>query len=102
ESGLAAEGDAYALEEFGVEARGPAEYAPDFIAPREALAAGVPSTQHVLYERGLNLAPRPGAEVLADLWHHYFNRTWAHFCSHSHTPAAALSDWPGAVQHGRV
>jgi hypothetical protein len=102
ESGLSTDSDGYGLEEFGVEARGPAEYAPDFVAPRTALAGGVPATQHVLYERGLNLAPRPGAEVLAVLGHPYFNRTWAHFCSHSHTPAAAPSDWPGAVQHGRV
>jgi Hypothetical glycosyl hydrolase 6/Beta-galactosidase trimerisation domain len=101
-SGLAADGDQFALEEFGVEARGPAEYAPDFIAPREALAEGVPATQHVLYERGLNLAPRDGAEVLADLWHPYFERSWRHFCSHSHTPLAAPSQWPGAVQYGRV
>jgi hypothetical protein len=102
ESGLATDSDAYALEEFGVEACGPAEYAPDFIAPRETLSAGVPATQHVLYERGLNLRPAAGAEVLADLWHPYFERTWQHFCSHRHTPAAGQSEWPGAVRHGRV
>src|SRR5262249_2981742 len=32
----------------------------------------------------------------------YFNRTWDHFCSHSHTPPDRPSDWPGAVQRGRV
>jgi hypothetical protein len=102
ESGLTEDGQTYALEEFGVEACGPAEYAPDFIAPRAALAEGVPSTQHVLYERGLNLRPTATAEVLADLWHPYFERTWQHFCSHRHTPAAGPSEWPGVVQHGRV
>jgi hypothetical protein len=30
----------------------------------------------------------------------YFNRTWRHFCSHGHTPAAGPADYPGAVRNG--
>jgi hypothetical protein len=30
----------------------------------------------------------------------YFNRTWRHFCSHGHTPAAGPADYPGAVRSG--
>jgi hypothetical protein len=102
ESGLDTEEDRYPLTEFGVDAAGIADYAPDFVLPRAALAEGIPSTAHVLYERGRNLRPRGDAEALADLWHPYFERTWQHFCSHSHTPVDRPSDWPGAVQNGRV
>jgi hypothetical protein len=103
----------FVLDELGVDLAGDAEYAPDFLAPRPGLAVGVPTTQHVLYERGLNVRPheRRGvldrrstepAEVLADLWHPYYERAWDHFCSHSHTPVDRPSDWPGALQRGRV
>jgi hypothetical protein len=102
ESGLDPSRSRFALDELGVELAGPAEYAPDFVAPREALARGIPATQHVLYEAGLNVRPHERSEVLADLWHPYFNRAWDHFCSHSHTPPDRPSDWPGAVQRGSV
>ena len=32
----------------------------------------------------------------------YFNRTYAHFCSHQHTPDAHDSAFPGAVSNGRI
>lgn len=32
----------------------------------------------------------------------YFNRTWAHFCSHQHTPDARDSEFPGVVSNGRI
>src|SRR3712207_2397014 len=48
ESGLDVTKTRFALDELGVEYAGRAEYAPDFIAPREALGEGVPATQHVL------------------------------------------------------
>jgi hypothetical protein len=37
------------------------------------------------------------AQALADVWHPYFNRTYAHFCSHRHTPAAKRSEFPAVV-----
>ncbi len=102
EAGLDLTKSRFALDELGVEHAGPAEYAPDFIAAREALADGIPATKHALYEPGLNVRPHANAEILADLWHPYFNRAWNHFCSHSHTPCDRPSDWPGVVQRGRV
>jgi hypothetical protein len=102
ESGLDPSKRRFVLDELGVEYAGPAEYSPDFVAPRPELADGIPSTQHVLYEPGLNVRAHERSEVLAELWHPYFNRTWDHFCSHSHTPLDRPSDWPAAVQRGRV
>lgn len=102
ESGLDPTRSHFALDELGVEFAGHGEYTPDFIAPRAELAEGIPATQHVLYETGLNVRPHERSEVLADLWHPYFNRTWDHFCSHSHTPIDRPSDWPGIVQRDRV
>jgi hypothetical protein len=102
ESGLDPGRSHFALDELGVEFAGYGEYTPDFIAPRSELAEGIPATQHALYETGLNVRPHERSQVLADLWHPYFNRTWDHFCSHSHTPIDRPSDWPGAVQRGRV
>jgi hypothetical protein len=39
---------------------------------------------------------------LADLFNPYFNRTWEHYCSHQHAPAADLSGYAAAVRNGNV
>lgn len=96
-SGLAADRDAFVLPELGVGYLGEAEFSPDFIAPGDAVADGILRSEHVVYDRGLQVAVLPGAEVLAQVWNPYFNRTYAHFCSHRHTPAEKESDFPAIV-----
>ncbi len=101
-SGLNPAGDAFALPCLGVSLKGDAPYSPDFIVPRGAIGAGLPEIEHVIYLKGLEVRPLPGATVLADVKVPYFNRTWRHFCSHRHTPSAGKVGYPGAVQHGRA
>jgi len=92
----------FVLESMPGHLEGPARHSPDYIVARETLAAGIPATQHVMYERGLEVTPVEGAEVLADVWWPYFDRTWDHFCSHAQTPADKPGEFPAVVQHGRV
>ncbi|MBI2300490.1 MAG: beta-galactosidase trimerization domain-containing protein [Armatimonadetes bacterium] len=86
----------------------PAEYAgalpfhPDFLLPLADQAAGTLPTPYVMYEPGLKVASKPGAEVLGEIWEPYFNRTWRHFVSHNHTPVRGRGEDPGIVQSGRV
>jgi hypothetical protein len=101
-AGLTPAGDRFALPAFGVRRVGDAPFSPDFIVPRGPLAAGLPPTEHVLYQRGLEVRPARGATVLARVNVPYFNRTGEHFCSHRHTPSAGRADYPAAVRHGRV
>jgi hypothetical protein len=98
-SGVAADRDRddFVLPELGVRYLAEARHSPDYVAARPALASGVPATEHVFYERGLEVEILPGAEPLADVWHPYFDRTYAHFCSHRHTPAAERSPFPAVV-----
>lgn len=98
-SGLAAAREEFVLPELGVEYLGEARYCPDYLAPGAALAEGVLRTEHVVFERGLEVAIRPGsgAEQLAEVWHPYFNRTWEHFCSHRHTPPERPGGFPAVV-----
>jgi hypothetical protein len=56
----------------------------------------------VMYDRGLEVEPQHGAEVLAKVWHPYFDRTWEHFCSHRHTPAAQESAFPAVVANSHA
>lgn len=81
---------------------GDAEFSPDYVMAREPVAGGIPHSQNVMYDRGLEIAPAADAEVLADVWQPYFNRTWEHFCSHAQTPPDRKSDSPAAVRRGRV
>jgi len=97
ESGLAPDRDEFVLEELGVRLLGEARYSPDFVAAGSELAEGVLPSEHVMYDRGLEVEAVGGARALAEVWHPYFNRTWEHFCSHRHTPAEKRSDFPAVV-----
>ncbi len=99
-SGLAPDGERFALEEMGVRYLGPAPFSPDFIVPGR-LGEGLPDAPHVMYMEGAQVEPEDGAEVLSRMMRPYFNRTWRHFCSHRHTPIEGPAQYPGAVRSGR-
>jgi hypothetical protein len=96
-SGLAADRDEFALPELGVSYLAEGRYSPDYVKPGDALAEGMLRAEHVMFERGLEVEPLPGAETLAEVWHPYFDRTYAHFCSHRHTPVEKPSGLPAVV-----
>ena len=98
-SGLGPCGCEFKLKELGISLVGDAEFCPDFIVP-DKLGTVRPDAGHVMYNQGLHVTPLEGTEVLSPVLKPYFNRTWEHFCSHRHTPAEGLADYPGAPRHG--
>jgi len=101
-AGLDEKKERFALQSLGVSFKGDAPYSPDFLVPKGALGAGLPSTEHVMYLKGKLVEPAAGAEVLAETIVPYFNRTWQHFSSHRHTPSAGKAGYPGIVRNGRA
>ena len=101
-SGLDPGGKDFALRALGVDLAGDAPYSPDFLLPKGAIGAGLPSTELVMYLRGKQVRARAGAAVLAETLVPYFNRTWEHFSSHRHTPSAGKPGYPGVVRNGRA
>ncbi len=102
ESGLTPDKKAFALEEWGVDLIGVAPYSPDYIRTQGKIAKGLPDTELVMYEKGLEVKTRPGATVLVNVDKPYFNREWNHFSSHKHTPSSGEVAYPGIVQQGKV
>jgi len=119
ESGLTPGKDRFALEALGVRLRGGATLCPDgrlarhrgpgqaneyaeYILPAGRIGKGLPSTEHVMYAKGVEVEPAPNAEVLAQVIASYFDRTWERFCSHRQTPSSGRPDYPGIVRQGRV
>jgi len=100
-SGLAPEGDEFALGQLGVRLVGDAPFSPDYIRPRAALDEGWPDTELVMYQKGIEVEA-VGGEVVADVVVPYFNRTWEHYSSHRHTPSTGEVGYPGAVRNGRT
>jgi hypothetical protein len=101
-SGLDPEEKQFALAEFGLEYVGEAPYSPDFVQAREAIAEGTPSVPSVMYERGMEVRPAAGAEVLAATYDPYFDRSYEHFCSHQHTPLDRQAERPAATRAVKV
>lgn len=87
---------------LGIKKIGDAPFSPDFIVPGDEIGAGLPKNPHVMYQRGMEVEPVVGAEVLARTQVPYFNRTWRHFCSHNHTPSSGEPGYPAAVLYGTV
>jgi len=87
----------------GVANHGESPYSVSYLRFSGDFAAGIAAnTDHAMYERGLRLKPRPGARGFVRIVEPYFERTWAHFCSHYQTPADRLSPYVAAVAKGRV
>jgi hypothetical protein len=101
-AGLDQKGLAFATDAFGVKLVGEAPFSPDFIVPKGPIGKGLARTEHVMYLKGMEVRPLKGAKVLADVNVPYFNRTFAHFCSHRHTPSAGKKGHPGIVRKGSV
>ncbi|MEO1237199.1 MAG: alpha-amylase family protein, partial [Planctomycetota bacterium] len=103
ESGLNPAGDAFADPElFGVEYVGEARFTPDFLRPEPALREGLADTRYVMAQRGTEVKPTAGAEVVARTERPFFNRTWKEFCSHQYAPTSGEFVYPSAVRKGRV
>ena len=91
-----------ALDAAGVTVKGRAPYSPDFIIPRGDIGAGLPETEHVMYMQGLEVEAHPDTQILAQAVIPYFNRTYAHFCSHLHTPSAGKVAYPAITGRGQA
>jgi len=100
-AGLDPQGTAFALDEFGLEYVGDAEFQPDFVLAGEQISDGTPGAPHVMYEKGAEVK-LAGAEALADVYDPYFNRTYEHFCSHQHAPLEKKADRPAVTRSGNV
>ncbi|MCY0879894.1 MAG: beta-galactosidase trimerization domain-containing protein [Firmicutes bacterium] len=95
ESGLASGEFSRAV--LGVIREGEAPYSPDYLLPRGHLGRGLPETEHVMYQRGVQVRVEPGFDIACETIIPYFNRTWEHFCSHRHTPSSGRPGYPGVV-----
>lgn len=101
-SGIAPDGSAFALDQFGIDLVGEAPFSPDFIQPKGLVGKGLPETGHVMYKKAMEVTARSGSDTLAVTLVPYFNRTWEHYCSHKHTPSAGQPQYPAIVKHGHV
>lgn len=76
-------------------------YQPDFLEPGSVLAPGFVNSPLAMYLKSQQVKATSG-EQLAAIRNPYFNRTWEHYCSHQHAPAADLSGYAAAVRKGSV
>jgi len=102
QSGLNERKDEFGLDALGLSFKGDAPFSPDFIVPEGMIGDGMPETEHVMYMKGLEVEPKHGTEILADINVPYFNRTYKHFCSHRHTPSSGKVGYPGILKKGRA
>jgi len=91
-----------ALPQLGIRPEGFSPFTASYVRFGEEIAAGIPDTDHVIYDRGLRVRATPGAEKLASVVEPYFERSWQRFCSHRQTPPDRISPYAAAVQRKNV
>lgn len=107
EAGLLLGSDRLALD-FGAKYLGPARHKEDYLVPGRELSRGPHGLKPECsptrsYNAALRVKPAAGASTLATIREPYFDRTYAHYCSHQNTPYRT-EDAPhvAAVQKGRI
>jgi Beta-galactosidase trimerisation domain len=91
------------LPEMGVQVEGDSPFQTTYLRFGDAVGAGVPKTEHVMYERSLRMVATGDAEVLAKVVEPYFDRNYQHFSSHAQTPPMKnASKYAAAVRCGNV
>jgi hypothetical protein len=88
---LATGNSGFGMAGFPAENLGTRAFSPDF-----AQLAGDDQAV-VMYEPAIKVAATNNAEVVAEIFDPYFNRTYQHFCSHAHAPLEKLSGDPAAL-----
>ena len=72
--------------DMGIErSQTPLGYRPSYVKASKGLDPAMTETPFVMYEDA-EVVTAKGAEVLAQIYPPYFNRNYAHFSSHQHTP----------------
>ena len=99
QSGLSEDGRTCLVPELGAKPAGPSPFTVTYFRVRRHFAAGMPETDHVIYDRGWRVlrSGRGSPKVLANIVEPYFERVWDHFCSHQQTPGDRLTKWTAAV-----
>ena len=100
ESGLDPQRKGFAID-VGAEYTGPSPWDVEYIVVGDQLAANMVRTPFLVYESGVTTKVID-ADVLAETWQPYFNRTYGHFCSHRNTPFDKPADWPAVIRKGNV
>lgn len=100
QSGLSTGDERFAID-VGAEAQGFSEFRASYLRFKKILAEGIPEADYVVCERALNVLPKE-AEVLAELVHPYFDRTWAHFMSHAQTPPDKPGPYAGILRYNNI
>jgi Hypothetical glycosyl hydrolase 6/Beta-galactosidase trimerisation domain len=91
-----------ALPQLGIEPEGLSPFTATYVRFAKEISRDIPAIDHVMYDRGVRVRARPGTKQLASIVEPYFERTWAHFCSHRQTPPQKLTQYAAAVLKGRV
>ena len=82
---------------------GPANRDEDYLVVDDLLGKGLVSSPFFNYEAAIRVQPDEETEILAKLHEPYFDRTYAHWCSHLNTPYELESaSHPGALRKGRM
>ncbi len=90
------------LVDVGAEYQGLASYENDYLVVGDRLGKDLVRSP-ILFYRGAEKVRVTDGEVLAGIREPYFDRTFAHFCSHLNTPyRMETADHPAAVRKGNV
>ncbi|MBN2308891.1 MAG: beta-galactosidase trimerization domain-containing protein, partial [Candidatus Hydrogenedentes bacterium] len=102
-AGLDPAGSRFALEGYAAEYIGPEPHDPSFFEALPPVDGDLPAMRTAIYQPGIEMAARNGAEVLARLHKPYVNvKTWDFEHEYLYTPPESDTGRPAAVRAGNI
>jgi hypothetical protein len=92
----------FALDEIGVTYGGASKFKGEYMLLQPEAFPDIGQAAYYLYQQGLSVSAKPGAQMLAAYGHPYFDRSPEHWCSHYQTPMETVTTEPVIVRQGRV
>ncbi|OGV45300.1 MAG: hypothetical protein A2017_08850 [Lentisphaerae bacterium GWF2_44_16] len=101
-SGLDAEGNDFALKEWGLKYKGESPYDPAYITVGEKLNKNMPDMPVTLYEKGTLVEALKGTEVLVEITVPYYNKHWDGEHAFMYMPPDVKNDMPALTAKGKL
>ena len=101
-SGLDAEREGFALDDWGLRYAGDDPYDPAYFRPAAEIAAGLPDMPITFYQRGAAVEAEEGTEVLAEIIAPYYNRHWDGKHGSVYLPPDRPTGRPAVTRRGPV
>jgi hypothetical protein len=101
-AGLNPERDSFIMDDWGVEFLCEETFDPAYFSAGDIISENMPDMPMVLYEKGIRVKARPGADILGNIVSPYYNESWDGEHYYRYTPPDRKTEFPAVTYNGKT